>query len=116
MTSVYSNHMTADETPDRVRAAYGASKYERLAQLKAEYDPTTSFYEPQHCSGNDSSLIFAHRTSRYRSGSQAALIACSSPTNHGRDELFVADSNAMKIASASLHDYLAESPRSVSRL
>ena len=44
MTSVYSNHMTADETPDRVRAAYGASKYERLAQLKARYDPTNLFF------------------------------------------------------------------------
>jgi FAD/FMN-containing dehydrogenase len=43
MSSVYSNHMTADEPPDRVRAAYGALKYERLAGLKAQYDPTNIF-------------------------------------------------------------------------
>jgi FAD/FMN-containing dehydrogenase len=43
MSSVYSNHMTADEPPDRVRAAYGASKFERLAGLKAKYDPTNLF-------------------------------------------------------------------------
>jgi FAD/FMN-containing dehydrogenase len=44
MKSVYSNHMTADETPDRIQAAYGASKYERLAQLKARYDPMNLFF------------------------------------------------------------------------
>jgi len=43
MTSVYANHMTADETPDRVRAAYGIAKYERLAALKAQCDPTNLF-------------------------------------------------------------------------
>jgi FAD/FMN-containing dehydrogenase len=43
MTSVYANHMTGDEPPDRVRAAYGTSKYERLAALKAQYDPTNLF-------------------------------------------------------------------------
>ena len=43
MPSVYSNHMTGDESPDRVRAAYGASKYERLGQLKAQYDSTNLF-------------------------------------------------------------------------
>ncbi len=43
MPSVYANHMTADESPERIRAAYGHSKFERLARLKAQYDPTNLF-------------------------------------------------------------------------
>jgi len=41
--AVYANHMTADETQNRVRAAYGAEKYEKLATLKAKYDPSNFF-------------------------------------------------------------------------
>ena len=42
-SAVYANHMTADETPDRVRSAYGVGKFARLSKLKAQYDPMNLF-------------------------------------------------------------------------
>ena len=45
--AVYMNHMTADETIDRVRDGYGRAKYERLAILKAKYDPD-NFFRSNH--------------------------------------------------------------------
>ncbi len=42
-SAVYANHMTADETPERVRSAYGAAKFDRLSRLKAKYDPDNVF-------------------------------------------------------------------------
>jgi hypothetical protein len=43
---VYVNFMTQDES-DRVRAAYG-SNFDRLARLKAKYDPTNLFRQNQN--------------------------------------------------------------------
>jgi FAD/FMN-containing dehydrogenase len=43
LPAVYTNHMTAEESADRVRAAYGADKYDRLAALKSKYDPDNFF-------------------------------------------------------------------------
>ena len=40
---VYVNHMTGDEGRQRLIAAYGAGKYDRLAAIKKKYDPTNFF-------------------------------------------------------------------------
>ncbi|HEY5854882.1 MAG TPA: FAD-binding oxidoreductase [Aldersonia sp.] len=42
-TGGYVNFMT-DLEQDRVRASYGSAKYERLARIKAEYDPDNVFH------------------------------------------------------------------------
>jgi FAD/FMN-containing dehydrogenase len=39
----YVNFMT-DIEEERVTATYGAAKYERLARIKAEYDPENVFH------------------------------------------------------------------------
>ena len=43
--AVYVNYLgdVRDEGQDRIRAAYGAETYDRLAALKRRYDPTNFF-------------------------------------------------------------------------
>jgi hypothetical protein len=43
--SVYVNYLgqEADEGADRIKAAYGPEKYQRLSMLKRKYDPTNLF-------------------------------------------------------------------------
>jgi FAD/FMN-containing dehydrogenase len=47
---VYVNYIGAGEGPDRVRAAFGADKYDRLVALKRKYDPTNLFRINQNIS------------------------------------------------------------------
>jgi FAD/FMN-containing dehydrogenase len=39
----YANYASADETPDRVRAAFGTERFARLAAVKRRYDPENVF-------------------------------------------------------------------------
>jgi FAD/FMN-containing dehydrogenase len=39
----YGNYAPVDETPERVRAAFGQDRFARLRQLKARYDPENQF-------------------------------------------------------------------------
>ena len=44
---IYLNFI-GDEGQDRVRAAYGTENYERLAQIKRQYDPENIFHRNQN--------------------------------------------------------------------
>jgi FAD/FMN-containing dehydrogenase len=39
----YANYAPVDETPDRVRAAYGPERFDRLRKIKSRYDPDNVF-------------------------------------------------------------------------
>jgi FAD/FMN-containing dehydrogenase len=45
---VYVNFLGPDETPDRVREAYGDSVYSRLVDVKTKYDPDNVFHHNQN--------------------------------------------------------------------
>ena len=54
---VYVNFQMGDEGEDRVRAAYGAEKYERLIALKNKYDPTNLFRLNQNTKPTEQSRV-----------------------------------------------------------
>lgn len=43
VSRVYVNYIGVGEGPDRVRAAFGAEKFEKLRAIKTKYDPTNVF-------------------------------------------------------------------------
>ena len=45
---VYVNFISGDEGQDRIRAAYGEEMYDRLAGIKAEWDPENVFHLNQN--------------------------------------------------------------------
>jgi FAD/FMN-containing dehydrogenase len=45
---VYVNYLGVGDNPDRVRDAYSAAKYARLAALKHDYDPQNLFHRNQN--------------------------------------------------------------------
>jgi FAD/FMN-containing dehydrogenase len=45
---VYVNFLGGDESPDRVREAYGKLVYDRLVEVKATYDPDNVFHHNQN--------------------------------------------------------------------
>ena len=50
---VYVNYIGAGETADRVRAAFGADKFDRLAKIKRTYDPNNVFRLNQNIPPSD---------------------------------------------------------------
>ncbi|HSQ29186.1 MAG TPA: FAD-binding oxidoreductase, partial [Gemmatimonadaceae bacterium] len=54
---VYVNYIGAGEAPDRVRAAFGADKFDRLATIKRKYDPTNVFRLNQNIPPSDRETV-----------------------------------------------------------
>jgi FAD/FMN-containing dehydrogenase len=50
---VYVNFLGGDEEPGRVREAYGDAVYDRLARVKASYDPDNAFHHNQNIRPSD---------------------------------------------------------------
>jgi FAD/FMN-containing dehydrogenase len=55
-SGVYVNNL-GSEGEDRIRAAYGASKYERLAEIKARYDPENILHLNQNIRPAEAQLV-----------------------------------------------------------
>ena len=49
---VYVNYIGAGEAPERVRAAFGSDKFNRLVEIKRKYDPTNLFQMNQNIPPN----------------------------------------------------------------
>ena len=47
-SGVYVNFLGRDDGQDRVKAAYGADKYDRHVQIKNKYGPANRFRMNQH--------------------------------------------------------------------
>ncbi|HJU81142.1 MAG TPA: FAD-binding oxidoreductase [Acidimicrobiia bacterium] len=58
---VYVNFLGGDEEPDRVEEAYGSAVYQRLAEVKAEYDPENVFHHNQNIRPRAGSAVLTSR-------------------------------------------------------
>lgn len=54
---VYVNFLAGDEDPGRVREAYGAAVFDRLADVKATYDPDNVFHHNQNIQPRSSNRV-----------------------------------------------------------
>ena len=59
-TGVYVNFLDADDDTSRVREAYGDATYQRLADVKAKYDPGNVFHNNKNIPPSPPAVI-AHQ-------------------------------------------------------